>query len=252
MFFRPSNSIIAPFDYIDRNSFEDFENQLQAIREHYRFSKLGQIVEALRNKRRQGYAAIVLENPRKGVFLHAVPFLLREEIPFTLFLDPDYLGLNRLPLEEELAAYQQSYPERFTQEEFQEWCESARKNPNEADLFLRNCRKTLGPLRVDVMDSLQFFTTWGKILELPPDLVEFGLIVNHEISSSDQLEEKISFCEKQVKKRPVLVRGPRTELSEKEIKILKESRIEAVLGQDVHEVTKDTSVFNLPVWKLLG
>lgn len=250
MLFGPKNSVIVPFDYSGPDSFQDFEDKLKAIKEHYRFSKLSEIASAVKKKKRQGLASIVLENPRKGVFLLAIPTLLSLEIPFTLFVDPDYLGLNRLPIEEELKAYQQSYPEKFSEQEFQKWCELARKNPTEADLFLKNCRQTLGPLRVDELDSLQFFTTWGKVLELPPDLAEVGVSVNHQIASREHLEEKITFVEKQLKKRPMLVRGPKQGFSSKEMEFLRKSQIEAVLGHTDREVTKQTSVFDLPVWRL--
>ncbi|NBX76773.1 MAG: hypothetical protein EBQ92_09480 [Proteobacteria bacterium] len=250
MIFGPGNSIIVPYDYLGPDSFQDFESQLEAIREHYRFSKLSQITTSLEKGKRQGFAAIVLENPRKGVFLQAVQVLLSLEIPFTLFVDPDYVGLNRLPLEEELEAYARSYPEKLGESEVQRWTETARSNPNEADTFLRECRKSLGPLRIDEMDSLRFFTTWGKILELSPELVEFGLSVKHEISSAQMLEEKLLFVEKQLKQRPTIIRVSQKELGAKELDVVKSFGFKAVLGHQVSEVTKDTSSFNLPIWRL--
>lgn len=251
MLFGPRNSIIPPFDYLNPNSFEDFENQLSAIQEHYRFSKLSQLVGAIRKKKRQGFAALVLENPRKGVFLHAVPVLLSREIPFTLFVDPDYVGLNRLPIKEELKAYRQSYPDNFSETEFQHWCERSRKNPTEVDLFLKDCRKRLGPLKVDELDSLRFPTTWGKLLDLPPKLVEFGIQVNHELQTKEEWEDKLRFFENQLKNRPSVIRAPKEGFSERELEIIQTSGGEAVLGHDVYEVTQTSSVFNLPIWELL-
>lgn len=250
MIFGPKNSVIVPYDYLGPESFQDFESQLEAIREHYRFAKLGEIINCIEKRKRQGFAAIVLENPRKGVFLQAIRVLTSLEIPFTLFIDPDYVGLNRLPLKEELEAYASSYPEKFTKSDLKHWLEVSRSHPGSADAFLKGCRKTLGPLRVDEMDSLRFFTTWGKILELSPDLVEVGLSVKHEISSRQQLEEKIIFTEKQLKMRPQMFRTSEMELETKELDLIKSFGFRGALGHQVSEVTKDSPVFNLPIWKL--
>ncbi|MFM8270042.1 MAG: hypothetical protein ACKN9V_07620 [Pseudomonadota bacterium] len=251
MLFRPKNSIIVPFDYLGPESFQDFENQLHAIGEHYRFSKLSQIAEPIYQKKRQGFAAIVLENPRKGVLLQAVPALLSQKIPFTLFVDPDYVGLNRLPLEEELESYQRAYPEKFLDSDFQKWCEVARLNPMEADLFLKKCRQNIGPLRVDELDSFKFFTTWGKLLDLPPDLVEFGLKLSHSISSLDQLTEKLRFVETMLKTKLVVLRAPQHGLPSTEVDLVTKRGFKAVLGHELSEVTQATSPLDLPVWKLL-
>ena len=252
MFFAPKNSIVLPFDYAGPHSFQDFEDQIQAVKKLYRFAKLGQIVDAIKKRKRQGLASIVLENPRKGVLLQAIPVLVSLEIPFTLFVDPDYPGLNRLPLEEEMAAYHRSYPDKFSQSEFEHWQEVAGKNPLEADLFLKNSRKTLGPLPVNDLDPLYFFSTWGKLLDLPPDLVEFGLSVSHELSSKDQIDEKTSFIEKQLKTRPLLIRSPKAGFSSKELEWIVNSKFDGIVGHQEGEVTKETSVFNIPIWKLVG
>jgi len=250
MIFGPKNSVIIPYDYWGPKSFQDFEDQLKAIQEHYRFSRLGQIIESIEKKKRQGLAAIVLENPRKGVFLQAIQVLSSLEIPFTLFIDPDYVGLNRLPLEEELEAYRLAYPEKLSDSDFLFWREVAHQNPEAADTFLRECRKKIGPLPVNEMDSLGFFTTWGKILELSPDLVEFGLSVKHHLNSAEVLAEKISFTEKQLKLRPQILRGPKTSLGPRDLELIKSFGFKGVLGHQVSEVTKETSVFDLPIWNL--
>jgi len=178
MLFRPKNSILVSFDYEGPESFLDLENQIIAIEEHYRFNKLSELAQ----QKKMGKAFLVFENPRKGTILKGLPTLVSRKLPFTLFVDPDYVGLNRLPLVEELQAYQKAYPEKWAPAEHLKWVERASQNPSEVDDFLKKCRSELGPLPVEQLDPLSFFSTWGKLNEWPPELIEFGLSVRHPIS----------------------------------------------------------------------
>ena len=252
MFFGPNNSIIIPFDYQDPLSFEKFEDQIQAVGEHYRFAKLSEVVKRLQQGKRQGLAAIVFENPRKGVLLHAVPALISLNIPFTIFIDPDYVGLNRLPPEEELKAYHSAYSEKLGLLEVTQWVEKARVYPAETDRFLKECRKIVGPLPLNQMDPLQFFTTWGKLTELSPELVEFGMRLSHQVSSLAEFEEKMRFTALQLKTKLTLFRAHPSGLSQSEQSILLQTGIESILGNEVSEVTKKSTLLNLPVWKLIS
>lgn len=250
MLFGPSNSIILPYDYQSPRSFENFEDQLKAVREHYRFAKLSEIVKRLQQGKRQGLAAVVFENPRKGVLLQAIPTLLSLEIPFTIFIDPDCVGLNRLPSEEELKAYHSAYPEKLNLSDLTSWIEKARRSPVETDSFLKECRKSFGPLPLDQMDPLQFFTTWGKMTELSPELVEFGLRLSYQIYSLADYEEKSQFASLQLRAKLTLFRRHPAGISQVEESILSQSGIEGVLGYEISEVKRNTSLFNLPIWKL--
>lgn len=85
MWFGPRNSVIVPFDYRDRESFVDFEEQLSAIQQHYKIVKMSQLVDSIKKRKRQGLATIALSNPRKGVMLQAVSALVSLELPFIIF-----------------------------------------------------------------------------------------------------------------------------------------------------------------------
>lgn len=245
MLFRPKNSIIVSFDYQNPDSFNEFQEQINAIQEHYRFSRLSDLLEG----KRLGKAFVVFENPRKGGLLRGVQVVLSQEIPFTLFVDPDYVGLNRLPLEEEIEIYQKAYPERWNPDEVLLWKQRASKNPQEVDYFLKQCRVELGPLPVEQLDPLRFFSTWGKLAEWPKELVEFGISLRHEISF-ESLHQKIRFFEWQLKCRPKVARLMKETVSKDEIHLLKEFGIQMLVGHQKGQINPSTSLWELPLWSL--
>lgn len=250
MFFSRKHSIIVPFDYLETGSFNEFEEQIQFLKTHYRLSKLSEIVEGLKKGKSQGLAAIVLENPRKGVLVQAAPILLSLEIPFTVFIDTEYVGLNRLPVEEELRAYQRQYPQKITEELVRNWIQRAQWDPKETDAFLKKCRSEIGPLPIELLDSFSFFTTWGKLVDLPTTLVEFGIKTLQRIQDNHHWSEKIDFFRNQLKQSPRSIRTPSHGFTVEEKKVLESSGIQSALGHQVGEVTKNTDLFDLPIWKL--
>ena len=246
MLFRPKNSILVSFDYEGPESFADLDDQISAIEEHYRFCKLSELVQS----KKMGRAFLVFENPRKGTLLKGIPALLSRELSFTLFVDPDYVGLNRLPLMEEFVAYQKSYPEKWTPSEQLKWMERAVQDPSEVDTFLKKCRGDLGPLPIDQLDPLSFFSTWGKLVEWPVHLVEFGLSLRHNISA-ESLRRKIEFFEWQLKVRPVVARLVKEKVSAQEIELLERAGIRILVGHQKGEITEDTSPWDVPIWSLV-
>lgn len=250
MFFGPKHSLVVPFDYLGTESLSEFEEQVLFLKNHYRLSKLSEIVERLKRGKSQGLAAIVLENPRKGLLIQAVPVLLSLEIPFTIFIDTEYVGLNRLPVEEELRAYQAQHPQKMTEELVHHWIQRAQVVPEEVDSFLKKCRSEIGPLPIESLDSFSFFTTWGKLIDLPSTLVEFGIKTLERLEDHQKWNEKISFFRNQLKLGPTSIRAPAHGFSEEEKRVLMSSGIQSVLGHQIGEVTRETDLFNLPIWKL--
>jgi len=245
MFFRPKNSIIVSFDYQGPHSFLDFEEQLNAIEKHYRFCKLTDWLP----QKKPGRAFVIFENPRKGVLIHGVRLLLSRQIPFTMFIDTDYVGLNRLPLEEEVDAYQKAYPDKLKHSEVETWLELAAKDPKSLDDILKKARQDLGPLPIENLDSLLFFSTWGKLVECPQELVDFGLSIRHTLDR-DSLNQKIQFAQWQLKQRLRIGRLVKKNLAPEESNLLKESGIEALIGHETGEIIQRSSHWNLPIWSL--
>lgn len=250
MFFSLKNSVIVPYDYTNSDSLQDLEDQIIALKEHYQFITLSEMIARVKKGKSRGFAAIVFDKPRKGVFVKAVPILLSLNVPFFLFIDPDYTGLNRLPMSEELCLYRDHYSNLFTQSEFEQWVIRSRREPEETDFFLKDCRKKFGPLPIEKIDPLSFFSTWGKILELPPDSVDFGITLSHQIISPDTFQEKLSFVGQHLKKVPDVVRAPTQGFSREEIEVLKQCGVEGVLGHQVAPIDKNANVFDLPIWRL--
>lgn len=246
MFLRPKNSILVPFDYEGPDSFFDFEDQISAIEKHYHFCKLSDLLVS----KKGGKAFLVFENPRKGVILKGIPALLSREAPFTIFVDPDYVGLNRLPLNEELKAYQQAYPDKWTPSEQLKWFDRAIQNPSEVDDFLKRCRLELGPLPIDQLDPLSFFSTWGKLVEWPPELVEFGFSIRHTLSP-ESLQKKLQFFDWQLKVRPKVARLVKDQILPQELEVLEKAGIRVLVGHQKGEITKESSLWDVPVWSLV-
>lgn len=223
-FFGPKNSLILAYDHLTQETVEEMESQLDEVGQYYRFVKLSEL--ALR--RSLGLASVVILNPRKSAQLRGFSLLAGRDIPATIFIQPDCVGLNRLPPDEELAAFQAAYPD----------APSALPSggPEAIDSFLRGLRQRLGPLPVDKMDPTLFFTTWGKLLEIPPPLREFGL---HLGGGGD-----LAYLSKQVKEEVRLAYSPRTPETD-----LRRDGIAAVLTPQAGLVDKNTPLWRLPTYK---
>lgn len=248
--FRQKNSLIVEFDHIDYKNIEDFEGKIEEIGKYYRFSHLEEISSRLVNRKNQGLAAIVFNNPRKSVLLRAVPFLAAKAIPFTCFLRADCIGLNKLPLEEELGFYSEAYPEKLNSSFVVQKNNEAWTRPEEVEKYLLGLRKELGPLPLDKIDPTFFFATWGKILELPKELIEFGVTLYASEQNSKLIEDGISFMRHQLKTVPKVARlSVQGQFSGWSESSLKGFSILACLGGKEGAVTQASQWSNLPIWR---
>lgn len=94
--FRPKNSLILLLDHVSKESMPEFEAQVIEMAQFYRPSQVGELASNLK-QRKFGSFALAFKNPRKSVFLYAIPWLLERDIPFTLYLQPDCVGTSLVP-----------------------------------------------------------------------------------------------------------------------------------------------------------
>ncbi len=244
-FFGPSTSLIFAYDRMNASWEGEMQEQLDEAAKYYKFVKLSEIVSRLNAKDSQGLASVVFTHARKSLFLRALPVLRAREIPVTVFLDVDSIGLNRLPAEEELALYRESYPDKISESDYAAMLEKAWREPKEANALLRGYRQTVGPLPLDKIDPMLFFVTWGKILEIPPALFEAGLSVSSTPANAEHLGDSLDFIRHQLGRSVMLAHNPRAPEGEAE---LKRAGIEAVLTRREGVVDKKTSPMDLPYW----
>lgn len=249
------NSVLLEFDHFDELSVDSLLEQIQEVRKYYRFSKVGEIAERLRSNKRQGLAALCFKNPRKSFFLRAAPYLLDNKIPFTLFLRPDCIGLNKLPLEEELRFYSEKYPEQITQEIFLNKMGLIWYQPEKVESYLRELRSSLGPLPLERIDPTFFFATWGKIFELPRDLVEWGVTLTVAPSRAKLIEDEILFMRQQLGGQFQVARigaggqGAISENSNWDALKLNNLNFSACVTEREGAVTQESDWWDLPVWR---
>jgi hypothetical protein len=248
--FRQKNSLIVEFDHIDDKNIEDFEGKIEEIGKYYRFSSLEEISSRLANRKKQGLAAVVFNNPRKSVLLRAIPFLAAQSIPFTCFLRADCIGLNKLPLEEELSFYSEAYPEKLSSSLVAQKITEAWTRPQEVEKYLLGLRKDLGPLPLDKIDPTFFFATWGKLLELPKDLIEWGVTLYASEQNAKLIEDGIFFMRHQLKTVPKVARlGVQGQLLGWSESSLKGFSFSACLGGNEGAVTQASQWSDLPIWR---
>ena len=245
-FLGPSQSLLLRYDHLDGMRMDELEEQLDEIGEFYRFSKLSDIVGGRRRPVRGG-AAVLFENARKSLFLWAAPLLMRKQIPFTVFLRPDCIGLNRLPVSEEVAAFQEQYADRLSQTEAMGLVDLAWHDPGEVETRLLHLRRQLGPLPVEKLDPTRFFATWGKILEIPPDCIEFGWHLTSGPDNPKLLGDAIEFIRRQTKR---VVRMAFSEREGHSRNSLAGFGIEGLVTGNSWAVERDTDAFCLPCWPL--
>lgn len=239
--FGPANSLILLYDHLTREQGQELEDQVEEVARYYRFVKPSELLQGISRGKVNGMAVIAFRHARKSVFLHAVPFLLAREFPFLLFADPDCVGLNRLPAEEELEAYRVHYGEASTQGAPSAWTE-----PDACNAFLEGLRSTVGPLPLEQMDSTRFFTTWGKIVEISPQGREIGLSLASDPANDEKFLGSLAFVRRQVGSVQ-LVFSPRPVSAAK----LKSAGLEGVLTLREGAVEKDTDPWDLPRWSLV-
>jgi hypothetical protein len=231
----PSNSLIFARDYIEDADYEAWLSELDEVGKYYRWKKLSELVtpEGIQT----GGAAIVFTNPRKKTFLRAIPELAARDIPVTLFLRPDCIGLNRLPPEEELLLYGFSDTRR------------AWEDPEGTERFLLGLRKEKGPLPLERVDPTLYFATWGKILDIPPKLRDLGFHLYASPNHDALVEDALRFTERQVSQKLVLAYASYA-LSPREIDLLRGKNLYALLTSREGILEKTTDKWDLPSYNM--
>lgn len=248
--FWETNSVILscdPFATENSGDLESFIEQIQEVKRYYTFTKLESIADRLRKKKRQGFAAICFQYPRKGVLMQAVPFLLEEKIPFTVFLHVDGIGTNRLPFEETLALYARKHPEALSPTWRAEQVKLTWDQPEHAESCLAEIKKRLGPLPLEHADPLAYFSTWGKLTEIPQEAVEWGMVLSSSPHSARQpLENEILFMRQMLGVAPKVARTTQGAWRDQDLQALS---LRACLGLEEGAVTHSSDPFNLPLWR---
>lgn len=242
MFFRQKNALVLLYDPKTSQEVAEVQEHLEEVGKYYSFTTLSTLGSLLERKKTLGQVAICFKHPRKRLFLELLPELLNKEIPCTVFIRPECVGVNRLPREEELEAYEKAYPEY--REKFQSLKSALLANPLEVDVFLEKARKEIGPLRVDAMDPLDFFVTWGKIVEIPPSLLDLGLFIPSHINAGINYESERKFLETQTKRPCTTVYAPN------DVSDFSGIAIKAALGSVNGQIEQSSNSLNLPIWTL--
>lgn len=243
--FRQRHSILLEFDHFDFDAVEELKAQVEEVRNYYKLSKITELLTALDSRHPNGLACLVFKNARKSFFLHAAKWLVNEEIPFTLLLRPECIGLNRLPLREEMEQYVKFFPKAVTLDEINDVDAAGWEHPEVREVFLRDCRKRCGPLPLNEMDPTLFFGTWGQISDLPPKLRDFGVHIESD-PKFPSVRSGLAFTSTQVK-APISFARVTRDCGEAP---LKELGFRGAMDGSLGEVSKNVNPFQLPVWKM--
>ncbi len=198
---RPDHSVILCFDKLQLDELSTVEDQISAVKKYYKVIPLLELVERVADKKVRGFASICFKYPRKGLQNWLTGYPMENKVPVTVFLDVDCIGTNRLPRQE-------------------------------------RGQKPM-PLPIEQLSPFDFMMTWGRLAELPPDWVSFGLQLVGEDPA--KWKEEKTFAERQVKREVKLSFSPQvTDLSGKEF-------IGCVIGQ-VGKIDPKANPFALPIW----
>lgn len=238
---KQSNSIILEYDHIPQEQVETFEEQIAEVEKYYQFSTVEEISKRTIQKKRQGLAAITFSNPRVSVILRALPWLRSKKIPFTIFLRADCIGLNKLPVEEEIECYIKKYPEISKEIAFEVGKEES---------FLKSLRSQVGALPVDILDPTQFFCTWGKLKEIPKELVEWGVSLYLAPEKRSTLDDEILFMRHQLGVTPKVARAVQAVRGAVwGEQALRDLKIAGCVTGGSGAVTQESQWWNLPYWR---
>lgn len=252
--FGQSNGVILEFDHLDDASTENLIEQVEELSKYYTPIKLEELAERVKKKKRLGVASLVFRNPRKSVLLRAVPYLLDKQFPFTICLRTDCVGLNRLPLEEELDLFLKKYPGKINSETQASFLQQCVSNPDAAEAYLMKLRTEAGPIPLELADPTQFFSTWGKLLEIPKDKVSWGVNLYLSPDKVSQLENEILFMRQLLSASPTV--GLIGNLQSKKVpsKTWDEASLQRIsitgcVGTSQGAVTHSSEWWNLPIWR---
>jgi len=238
-FLKPKNSIIFCFDYGGDSTFSDFQEALSGARKYYEPSRLSEIVSRLNSKTHQGYLGVALMAARVGVLDEVVPYLRDEQIPFTVFLHVDCIGLNRLPWAEELAEYRNHYGS-IVDTCLNQW-DGSQGNPR------AHLQKFVGPLPVEGLNPKSFFMTWGKLLQMDSKLWEPGMVLASDFENSmDLVGKQRYFAAGQLSQQPTIAS---VETVVHHPQALETAGFTGAMGPLYGAINKKTNPYQLTKWE---
>lgn len=252
--FGQRNGVILEFDHIKEEDLESFCEQIDEVQKYYSFVKLEELGERLKKNKRLGIASVVFKHPRKSVLLRAVPYLLEKKVPFTFAIRPDCVGVNRLPLEEEYELFAQKYAEQIKLNPKAQFIEQCWREPKNAEQFLLNLRKQLGPLPLELADPTQYFSTWGKLIEISKDWVSWGIHLHHSPQHSNELGNEIIFMRQLLGQEPRAAILSQSSIGQRAEDLWDKASLEKLnlvvcVGTEQGAVTHSSDWWNLPVWR---
>jgi len=204
MLFGPGNSLVLLYDILLDSDLDAFQEQVVETAKYYKGVLLSELVEN-NTKRKSGYFSVCFKQARKNFQLNVLPLLLKLDVPCTLFLQPECIGTNRLPLLEEIAWFRKEYPAKINESQLSEWEKLIRKDQEVAEQRLQVLRKEIGALPVQNIGPDAFYMKWGDLLDLNPKQFEFGLhlycdseewVIDSKRYAETQLSRKLvtSYC----------------------------------------------------------
>ena len=240
--FGPSNSLLLTVDPAVIPRFE-LEEALEDVGRYYRFGTLSDAV------RRRGTAALVFPEARKRHFLHFTPLVRSLDVPVTIFVQPDCVGVTRLPLWEELALYRGHFDALRDEPSLEEraWSDAAW-----AEARIEALRKTHGPLPYNVLDPTRFYGRWSDLNEFPPDKLEVGLDLPVAIAPDQEgrLDAALAFARSQLKRPLHWAVGRDAILDDAPRRWLEARGFRGYLSGLSGALVRGTSPWRLPRWIL--
>lgn len=243
----PPNSLILAAELFQRLGREAVEQTLDEVGRHYRFVKLTEWIDSFRAGEGNGLAIVIFEDVRNRSMRQWLPLFLDRSIPVTFFLRPNCIGLNRLPLEQELDAFNRAYPSAFDPIGISTWKERAWDSPEVVEEFLIGLRGKAGPLPVSQLDPMDYFVTWGRVLEFPEALRDFGLVVDRDPAKSLFIESQKTFIRQQT---GVQVRIARSDRIDPKIRDwASRFSLDGWIVPSDGILDRNVDLLNLPLWR---
>jgi len=241
-FFGPANSLVLTVDP-ETISRYDLEEALEDIGRYYQF---GTLTEA---SKRRGIAAVVFAQARKRHYLHFVPPLRVLDVPVTIFVHPDCIGVTRLPLREELALYREHFG-AFT--EVRDLEDHAWSDMSWAKARIAEAREKFGPLPYDRLHPTRFFSRWRDLGDFPPEKLEIGFELPSAIRPEHEahLRNAIVFATTQAKRPLRWVTGHAATLDDSEVTWLQAEGFTGYLSGLSGPTIRSTSPWRMPRWPL--
>lgn len=238
----PSNSLVLAVDPAATPRFE-LEEALDDVGNYYRFGTLSEAMN------RRGVAAVVFPEARKRHFLHYTPVVRTRELPVTIFVQPDCVGVTRLPLWEELSVYREHFG-AFAEEPNlvqRAWADAAW-----AEEHITIARGKHGPLPYNHLDPTRFYARWRDLGDFPPEKLEIGLDLPVAVrpDHAPRLEAAFAFATSQAKQPLRWAIGKDAVLDDAARQWLEAKGFRGYVSGLTGPVGRGTSPWRIPRWTL--